>query len=292
MLPMENYQKVLFPYAYNILGSAEDARDAVQEVISKFVSSERKGIENIKGYLIKGVVNQSINIKTRRREVSNENVWLPEPFSTEEADTNINLQDIASYSLMVLLEQLTPKERAVFILKESFDYTHLEIAEVLAGTEEHSRKLLSRAKQKLHELKQKKAATNNQVSPGFIEKYINAIRERDVKGLETILTDDIVFYADGGDKLQVVKKVCNGATGVADLLVYISDKFHTSHTVAYVAINHQPAILYYESDRLIACQVLGISPEQNKIYQISTVVDPEKLKNLKVDRNQRTPNGF
>jgi hypothetical protein len=193
---------------------------------------------------------------------------------------------------MVLLEQLTPKERAVFILKESFDYTHQEIAEVLAGTEEHSRKLLSRAKQKLHELKQKKAATNDQVSPGFIEKYINAIRARDVKSLETILTDDIVFYADGGNKLQVVKKICNGAQSVADLLVYIHDKFHTSHTVVYTAINHQPAILYYDGDRLIACQVLGISSDQNKVYQINTIIDPEKLKDLKADSIQRTAKSF
>ena len=279
---MKDYQKILFPYAYNILGSAEDARDAIQEVMSNVASSQRKDIENEKAYLIKAVINQSINLKTRRKEVSGGNVWLPEPFATEEADTSINLRDIASYSLMVLLEQLNPRERAVFILKESFDYSHQEIAEVLSNTEEHSRKLLSRAKQKLHELKQKKAITSQQVSPGFIEKYINAIRERDTKGLEAILTEDIIFYADGGNKLQVVKKTCNGARDVADLLMFIHQKFHTLHNAVYAVINHQPAILYYEGDKLIACQVLAISPTQDKIHQISTIVDPEKLKDLKV----------
>jgi RNA polymerase sigma factor (sigma-70 family) len=283
---MDDYQKILFPYSYNILGSVEDARDAVQEVISNFVSAERKGIENVKGYLIKGVVNQSINIKTRRREVRSENVWLPEPFATEEADTNINLRDIASYSLMVLLEQLNPKERAVFILKESFDYTHQEIAEVIASTEEHSRKLLSRAKEKLRELKLKKTFAGEPISISFIEKYINAIRRRDTKTLEAILTDDIIFYADGGDKLQVVKKTCSGKQDVADLLIFVHHKFHMSHVAVYATINHQPAILYYNSDELIACQVLGISIGQNKIRDINTIVDPEKLKAL--NSRQRT----
>lgn len=279
---MKDYQKILFPYAYNILGSAEDARDAIQEVISNFTASGRQDIENVKAYLIKAVINQSINVKTRRKEISQENVWLPEPFSTEEADSNINLRDIASYSLLVLLEQLNPKERAVFILKESFDYTHQEIAAVLSGTEELSRKLLSRAKQKLQELK-KKATTNisEQVPQSFIEKYINAIRERDTKLLETILTEDIVFYADGGNKLQVVKKTCNGAGDVAALLVHIHDKFHTRHRVGLALINHEPALLFYDDDELIVCQVLGISSEQNRIQQINTIVDPDKLKDLR-----------
>lgn len=262
------------------MGSAEDARDAIQDVMSNFISSRREGVENIKGYLIKGVVNQSINIKTRRKEKPVGDIWLPEPFATEEADTNMNLRDIASYSLLVLLEQLNPKERAVFILKESFDYSHQEIADVLSSTEEHSRKLLSRAKRKLHALNKSIKISSDQVPVSFLEKYINAIRERDTKTLETILTQDISFYADGGDKLQVVKKTCKGAREVADLLVFVHHKFHTDLSVAYTQINHQPAMLFYNKDQLIVCQVLGISPEQNRIYQINTIIDPEKLKYL------------
>lgn len=278
---LEDYQKILFPYAYNILGSSEDARDAVQEVFSNFITQQRgEGIENIKGYLIKSVVNHSINIKTRKKKIDIDRVWLPEPFATEEADTNVNMRDIASYSLLVLLEQLNPKERAVFILKESFDYSHHEIAEVLSSTEDHSRKLLSRAKQKLQELKGKAAASSHQVSRDFLEKYIDAIRQRDMKTLESILTDDISFYADGGDKLQVVKKRCDGALEVADLLVFVHHKFHTTLSIALSEINHQPALLYYNGPKLIVCQVLGVSTDPLKIHQINNIIDPDKLQYL------------
>jgi RNA polymerase sigma-70 factor (ECF subfamily) len=279
---MKEYQKTLFPYAYNILGSAEDARDAVQDVLSNYIAEPREGITNEKGYLIKSVINHAINIKNRKKKIDVGDVWLPEPFATEEADTNINLRDIASYSMLVLLEQLNPKERAVFLLKESFDYSHQEIAEVLSSTEEHSRKLLSRAKAKLEELNlQRKASAADQVQLSFLEKYINAIRDRDTQSLETILAEDISFYADGG-KLRVVRKSAMGAHEVADLLVLIHHRFHRSLSVVAAQINHQPALLYYHETRLITCQILGITPGSDKIYQINTVVDPEKLKHLEV----------
>lgn len=279
---MKEYQKTLFPYAYNILGSAEDARDAVQDVLSKYIEEPREGITNEKGYLIKSVINHAINIKNRRKKIDAGDVWLPEPFATEEADTNINLRDIASYSMLVLLEELNPKERAVFLLKESFDYSHQEIAEVLSSTEEHSRKLLSRAKAKLEELNlQRKASAADQVQLSFLEKYINAIRSRDTQTLETILAEDISFYADGG-KLRVVRKSCMGVHDVSELLMLIHHRFHRSNTVVASQINHQPALLYYYKNKLVTCQILGIAAGDERIYQVNTVVDPEKLKHLEV----------
>ena len=121
---MKDYQSILFPYAYNILGSSEDAKDAVQDVLYKYLASPREGIENEKNYLIRSVVNRSIDIKNSKKKIVPDDVWLPEPIATEKADTDINLSDIVTYSLMVLMEQLNPKERAVFILKEGFGYSH------------------------------------------------------------------------------------------------------------------------------------------------------------------------
>lgn len=148
---MNDYQKQLFPYAYNILGSAEDAKDVIQDVMSAYWSGGRTDIEDTRNYLIKSVINRSITFKEKRQKQQGQApVWLPEPVATEDAaDRNTYLNEILSYSLMILLERLTPTERAVFILKESLDYTHKEIADVLGITEEHSRKLLSRAKEKL-----------------------------------------------------------------------------------------------------------------------------------------------
>lgn len=146
---LKEYPHILFPYAYNILGSAEDARDVIQDVLTKFYTDAREDIANEKAWLVKSVINHAINTKTRRRRTVQPEVWLPEPVATESADANIYLKDILSYSLLVLLEKLNAKERAIFILKESFDYPHDEIANILSITEEHSRKLLSRARSKL-----------------------------------------------------------------------------------------------------------------------------------------------
>jgi RNA polymerase sigma-70 factor (ECF subfamily) len=282
---MKDYQKILFPYAYNILGSSEDAKDAIQEVLSNYLSAQKGGIENEKSYLIKSVINQSINIRNKRKRITREGeVWLPEPFATEEADTNINLSDIVSYSMLVLLEQLNPKERAVFILKEGFGYSHEEIADVLSGTVEGSRKLLSRAKSKLSESQQPARPTQGEtLSVEFLEKYVNAIRERDTQTLENILSEDIAYYADGGNVIRVVKKICTGLHEVVDLLFFVDQKFQSTYSAVPAEINHQPALLYYEGATLKSCQVMEI--REGKIVRINTVLDPEKLKGIVYHRH-------
>ncbi len=278
---MKDYPQALFPYAYNILGSAEDARDVVQDVLTKYFTDSREGIDNEKAYLIKSVINHAINTKTRRRTVQPE-VWLPEPVATESADANIYLKDILSYSLLVLLEKLNAKERAVFILKESFDYAHDEIAGILSITEEHSRKLLSRAKTKLFKPGSSPGVSiRNQHTNALLQNYIGAIRGRDLQKLEGLLAADIAFYADGGGKINVVKKICTGQTAVADLLTLVYHTYQLKSTIRVTEVNHQPAFLFYNGDRLISCQVFDVSPMNGQILQINTVVDPEKLKNIR-----------
>ena len=151
---MKDYQSILFPYAYNILGSAEDAKDAVQDVVLRYTLKDIQP-ENEKNYLIKGVINQAINIKREKKRRQPGDTWLPEPVSTETSDLGLELRELVSYPLLFLLERLGPKERVVFILKEAFAYTHEEIAEVLSITIENSRKLLSRA----HKKDQKQVST-------------------------------------------------------------------------------------------------------------------------------------
>ncbi|MDJ1499516.1 sigma-70 family RNA polymerase sigma factor [Xanthocytophaga agilis] len=278
---MKDYRNLLFPYAYNILGSWEDAKDIVQDVLSSYLTTPHEGIQNEKGYLIRCVINTSINVKNKKKKLVRESNSLPEPIATERADTNINLSDIVSYSLLILLEQLNPKERAVFILKEGFNYSHEEIADLLSSTVENSRKLLSRAKSKINPtlLTQQKVHKES-VPDGILDKYVEAIRSRDMKMLENLLAEDIVFVADGGKNLNVFKKICTGNTAVSDLLLYTYEKYHIHFSSQYTEINHQPAILYYIGDQLKVCQVLSISPDNGKIFRISIIIDPEKLKNI------------
>jgi len=192
----KDYYKMLFPYAYNFLRIYEDAQDAVQEVLLKYFLHKREDIDNIKGYLVKSVINQSVEIKNKRKRFIYQDILVFEPIASEEADADINLRDSACYSLLILLKKLNARERAVFILKEGFGYSHQEIADLLSCTVEQSRQLLSRGKSRLTAEPGLKAARNNPVGEGILDKFIKAIRQRDIKMLENLLFDDINLYAE------------------------------------------------------------------------------------------------
>ncbi len=274
---MKDYPSILFPYAYNILGSAEDARDAVQDILYKWFSGEIKDVGNEKAYLIKAVINQSINLKEKKKKIRYGDGWLPEPIATEETDKAVQLNDIASYSLLILLEKLNPKERAVFILKEGFDYAHEEIAEVLSSTAENSRQLLRRARRKLD--------TDNQTSPLekprqlLLQQFLQAVRDKDIHTLEHLLTEDIQYSADGGGVIKVVSTHCSGIKEVIDLMLLVYPRFLATANFVQATVNHQPAFLYYRKEKLFLCQIFSFSAD-GKISQINNVLDPQKLKGL------------
>ena len=282
---MKDYQSILFPYAYNILGSAEDARDAVQDVLYKYLAGQKKEVDNEKAYLIKAVINQSINLKDKNKKIRYGDEWLPEPIATEETDKAVQLNDIAAYSLLILLEKLNPKERAVFILKEGFGYAHEEIAEVLSATPESSRQLLSRARCKLDADKQ--IGQLEKPQQFLLQQFLQAVRDKDIHTLEHLLTEDIQYTADGGGVIKVVAKHCSGIKEVIDLMILVYTRFLATATFVPTIINHQPAFLYYRNEKLILCQIFGFSSD-GKITQINNVLDPQKLKGLKHRPGPRT----
>lgn len=274
---LNHYQEKLFPYAYNILGSSDDAKDAVQEVMTRYITAPKQQIGNETGYLIKSVINQSVNIKKRNQRNSGNSTWLPEPVATERADDNILRNEIISYSMLVLLEYLNPRERAVFILKEAFDYSHEEIAEILNLSVENSRKLLSRAKAGL------KNADKNFTSPppdsSFLDNYIRVIKNGDTRALEAMLSQEIAVKTDGGGKVSVVSELTVGIQASASLILYVYETYLKRLTIRVSEINHQPALLFYSGNTLISCQVFEVNND-HRIRHIFSVVDPDKLKNL------------
>ncbi|RKR07866.1 RNA polymerase ECF family sigma subunit [Maribacter vaceletii] len=276
---MKNYSDILFPYAYNILGSSEDAKDTIQDILMKYLLIDKKHIENEIGYLIKSVINQSINVKKKKDKTTTNTIWLPEPISTENADDKINNEEILSYSMLTLLEKLTPKERAVFILKEAFDYSHKEIAETIDFTIENSRKILSRAKIKLNNYK----TINNKIQKNetiLLKPYIEAIQNGDITTIEKLLSKDILLAADGGKNIKVVKEQTTGITNTSKLLLYVYRAFLTGLKTKFSYINHQPAILFYKNGVLYNCQVFEF--KNTKINGIYSIVDPDKLKSLSI----------
>ncbi len=274
---MKNYHEILFPYAYNILGSSEDAKDTIQDILVKYLVIDKKHIKNEVGYLIKSVINQSINLKNRKKKTTNTNVWLPEPISTETADHIIHQNEILSYSILTLLEKLTAKERAVFILKEAFDYSHKEIAETIDFTIENSRKILSRSKSKLnkHKTKNHKIQKNETQN---LQRYIVAMQKGDLAALERLLSKDIVLAADGGKDIKVVRELTTGITDTSKLLLYVYRAFLSGLEIKYSVINHQAALLFFKNEILHNCQVFEFN--KTKITGIFSIVDANKLKSL------------
>ncbi|MBO9633160.1 MAG: sigma-70 family RNA polymerase sigma factor [Chitinophagaceae bacterium] len=274
---MDILRPLLTTYAYNIMGSLEDAKDIVQDAYLKFMQIDTERIGNKKAYLVRTVINLAINQKNRQQKLidSYPGEWLPEPVATESADSILNTKDVLSYSLLVLLEKLNPKERAVFILKEAFDYDHEEIAQVLELTVENSRKLLSRAKSKLRE---PAPPADSIVPAAFLSKYLEVIRNGDTPQLEKLLHKDIVVVSDGGGKAVAFRNVISGLENVSKLLQGLMHKYYENTRIEQGVINHQPALFFYENGEVATVQVFVI--EGDKILNAYFMRNPDKLKTL------------
>ncbi|TKC63890.1 sigma-70 family RNA polymerase sigma factor [Pedobacter hiemivivus] len=264
-------------YAYNICGSAEDAEDVVQDVLLKFLDLEQSHIEDAKSYLIRMVINCAINQKKKlKKQVLNyPGEWLPEPMATESADAGINRKELLSYSLMVLLEKLNPRQRAVYILKEAFDYDHAEIAAVLDIKPDLSRQLLTRAKKSIGDPKE---LTGGNVPESFLTNYINVLHAGDMNRLEAMLNEDIVSISDGGGKARAAINPVHGKKSVAALLQGLYTKFYEDAVVRHGLVNQQPALFYYLNGVLAKCMIFTIKDGQ--VISAYIIRNPDKLKNL------------
>jgi RNA polymerase sigma factor (sigma-70 family) len=275
---VEEYRRLLTTYAYNILGSVDDAMDAVQDTYLKFSRVDHEKIADPKAYLVRMVINTSIDHKQKKLHARSDypGTWLPEPVASETADAIVNSKDLLSYSLMVLLEKLNPRQRAVFILKEAFNYTHQEISEALSISQDNSRTMLSRAKDIL-----KKETITSQ--PGYendlLLNYVELIRKGETERLERLLNEEIMLISDGGGKATAAKKPLLGRQVVMAFLGGIHKKFYSDTQIHFTILNHQPAFLYYNKDGVLAnCQILTIDDDQ--IIRIFIIRNPEKLRRL------------
>jgi len=275
---MDSLRPLLTTYAYNILGSLEDAKDVVQDAFLKFMAIDSDKIEDKRNYLIRTVVNLSINTKKKQQKLVAEypGPWLPEPVATERADAGILQKEILSYSLMVLLEKLNARQRAVFILKEAFDYDHEEIAGVLDISVENSRKLLSRAKEQL----QKAAPGMHKpvAEKEYVDKFLTAILQGDTQQLEQLFHDEIILMSDGGGKAIAATKPLIGMKPVMSFLSGIFNKGYRQARIEKGEINHEPALFYYQDNTLVTCQVFSIQNGQIKNFYL--IRNPDKLKEL------------
>lgn len=277
---LKRYHVQLLPYAYNILGDCMGAEDVVQEVLNNYFLGTATHIQNTGNYLIRSVINKAINEKKRLnlRKGEYPGQWLPSPVSTEEGIYALADRDrILDYSLLVLLERLNPRERAVFILVESFDHSHSEVAGILDITIENSRQLLKRARQKLkapgetHRLRNKDREILRQLA--------QAILQADVETVKHLLSEEVRFVSDGGGQVRAARNVIHGKDDVYKLLKAIYGKYHLPGTRSIIVVaNHRPTILFEVEGHIYRCIVFDIG--NDTIRNIYTMVNPEKLKRL------------
>lgn len=269
------WSKKLFPYAYNILGNIDDCQDVIQDVLIKFNGKQVSSISNPNAYLIRSVINRSINLKKKTNRERRQKIVLPEPIVTNQGESTIELDEILNYSMFVLLDTLNAKERAVVLLKEAFDYEHDEIAEILVISVENSRQVLTRAKKKL-KLRKPEITASSAKDRKYLEKYVSAIRKGDVKTLEQMLSDEVQVLADAGNKLQVIAELTSGIESTIKLMTYVYENHQKELEIKIEEINHQSALLFYRGTTLINCQIFELNPD-GKITSIFSVVDPDKL---------------
>ncbi|PST83578.1 RNA polymerase subunit sigma-70 [Pedobacter yulinensis] len=274
----ESLRPVLIRYAYAICGTVADAEDLVQDLFLNLLNKDLSGVADRRAYLIRSIVNRAIDRKKLIRSQLDmyPGDWLPEPQATDTADHRIIQKETLSYALMVLLEHLDPRQRAVFILKEAFAYSHEEIASILGIRAPFSRQLLSRGKKLLASVQRK---GEQMASRRFLERYLQVMSSGDTKSLEALLLEDIVVFSDGGGKARAALNAIEGHRRVMGLLFGLYRKFNPQCTLQYGTLNGAPALIYLINNVPVKCQL--VTEKDGRICRIFMIRNPDKLRNLK-----------
>ncbi|HEX6226252.1 MAG TPA: sigma-70 family RNA polymerase sigma factor [Chryseolinea sp.] len=275
------YQSMLFPFAYNITGDFMAAEDVVQEVLNHHFLNPAEHIEKPDHYLIRSVINRAINQKSllRSRMEKYPGKWLPSPVLTEEGIyAEADRDKILHYSLLVLMEQLNPKERAVFILKETFDFNHEEIADVLNINTDHARQLLKRGRKKIDRQAIRPARALKESQP-LLQQLAEAISAADIERTKRLLAKDVESVSDGGPNMRAARKVLVGQERVSKFLKAVFGKYHPEGaTATFTIVNHYPALVFRLQGKIFRCIVF--ETVKHTITKIFIVLNPDKFLGL------------
>ena len=283
----EKLRPLLFSIAYRMLGSASEAEDVVQEAFLRFHRATEEGekIESPKAFLTTVTTRLSID-QLRSARVQRETytgTWLPEPLLTAEApdDTaqHAETADSLSMAFLVLLESLTPVERAVFLLREVFDYPYSEIAEVIGKSEDNTRQLAVRARRHVDERKPRFEADRKRRDE-LASSFLAAIEDGDTEDLMHLLAEDVVLYGDGGGKAPAIARPLHGRERVAKALATWAKLGDQMGVVIRPAeVNGAPgAIARDAAGRILS--VLSIHIADGVVQSVRSVVNPDKLAHL------------
>ncbi|MBA3528737.1 MAG: RNA polymerase sigma-70 factor [Propionibacteriaceae bacterium] len=282
----ESLRRYLFAIAYRMLGSASEAEDIVQDAYLRARDVRADEVHSLKAYLATVVTRLCLDqLRSARaqREVYI-GPWLPEPVPTADltqagdvtnrpAEATEQADDI-SLALLVLLERLTPEERATYVLREAFAYPYDEIASVLGKSSAAVRQLSHRAKKRVA-AGRPRFQTSPETQRALAERFLAASRGGDLGALTAILAADVTGWSDGGGVVRAARRPIVGRDAVARLIVGQASKWLHDVTTTFASVNGGIAALYWRDGHLI--NVLILDADASGIHAILAVVNPEKL---------------
>ncbi|GEC88740.1 RNA polymerase sigma-70 factor [Brevibacillus brevis] len=279
----KQYKGLMFRLAYQMLGSATDAEDIVQDVFVKSHDVSLEQMSEPKAYLCKMTTNRCLDLlkSARKKRELYTGPWLPEPISTPDADSydSVIIKDLLSYAMLVLLERLSPAERAVFVLREAFDFQYDEIAELVGKTEANCRKIVSRAKKKMGiDPAEPHLPPEKEFGEEWIGRFLSALEHGNVETLLTLLATDAVLLSDGGGKVTAALHPILSGERVASFLLGLMRSFskRPDFSVELAPVNNQTGFVIRQDGRIDTVVFLHI--EHGVIRNLYFVRNPDKLR--------------
>ncbi|QDY80517.1 RNA polymerase sigma-70 factor [Streptomyces qinzhouensis] len=271
------HRQLLFTVAYEILGSAADAEDVLQETWLRWSGVELAGIRNQRAYLVRITARQALGrLRTlRRRRESYAGPWLPEPLLTApDVAEDAALAESVSMAMLLVLEMLTPTERAVFVLREVFDLPYGEIAEAVGKTPAAARQIAHRARSRVA-ARRPRATVSPAETRAALAAFQHAVETGELQGLLDLLAPDVVALSDGGGLVPSVPQPVAGADRVGRLLSGGLTSYADGLSLAPVWVNGHPALLARRHG--LVDMVLAVRIDEGRISELYAVRNPEKL---------------
>lgn len=279
------YRPLLFSIAYRMLGTAMEAEDMIQETYLRYQATAPETIRDPKAFLTTVITRLCLNQLDMARVKREAYIgpWLPEPIlAIEDAAASLpdqaELKESVSVAFLVLLESLTPVERAVFLLRQVFEYEYAEIAQIVGKDEVTCRQLFSRAKKHVADHQPRFKPTPEQHRE-MLERFNHAVTSGDLQGFKTMLAEDVTLWADSGGKVKgAVTQPVYGREQVAHFLVVSRRLAAKDFSTEIATVNGEPATILRAGEK--AFLVSFITLEQDRIREIRIIGNPDKLQRL------------
>jgi RNA polymerase sigma-70 factor (ECF subfamily) len=272
---------LLFSIAYRMLGSASDAEDIVQDAFLKWQRADISDMSSRKSYLstmVTRLAMDHLESARMRREVY-VGPWLPEPLVGVAADDPLaaaTLADSLSTAFLLLLERLTARERAAFLLREVFDFDYAEVARMLEVGEPNARQIVRRAKQHIA-AGRPRTSSDARAAEKLARRFLDTCVTGDIDGLLAMLSPNVVAWADGGGKFAAARRPVRGADRVARFVASLTHKWAASGELRIAPVNGGVGLLFSVQGELCSVLTVASSGEAESISSVFVVVNPDKL---------------